>query len=208
MTKWRQGNCFFYNVFDNWANKPPHFIQIENRLQQFHIWSVTFLKTTTLKGCAFLKKMLQQQMWQLKPLEKNSNPEYTAQLGPKIHNGNPSLTSLSLISRSSVRTQFGTRRGQRWGEKGQRSSLIWGGGGRGRKKKKRPPWPHFHLWSWSSVWREFSEELALEQREALCLLTTMFLIQSPISFLGEGWENGLKGMFSLISSDITGLWVI
>lgn len=150
-------------------------------------------------------------MWQLKLLEKNSNPDYMAQLGPKIHNGNPSLTSLSLISQSSVRTQFGTRRGQRWGEKGRgaRKAVWFGEEEEGEeKKKKRPPWPHFHLWSWSSLWREFSEELALEQREALCLLTTMFLIQSPISFLGEGWENGLKGMFSLISSDIIGLWVI
>lgn len=53
------------------------------------------------------------------------------------------------------------------------------------EKKKKPPWPLFHLWSWSSVWREFSEELAVEQRVALCLLTTMFLIQNPISFLGR-----------------------
>lgn len=123
-----------------------------------------------------------EQMWQLKHLEKSLNSDNLAQLGQKFTNTTPLWHHYHSFSRalSALGLGRGEERGEeRRGEEPERQLDL------GRRRKKKPPWPHFHLWSWSSVWREFSEELAVEQREALCLLTTMFLIQNPISFLGR-----------------------
>ena len=107
---------------------------------------------------------------------------------------------------------------RRWEEKGRRESWVETIQIRACHTKrggKKRPWPYFHLWSWSSGWRMRSwgveelrrwgaeEELALEQKEALFLLSN--ILKVPFHPMGG---TGLNGMFSLIRSHTIRLLVI
>lgn len=73
-------------------------------------------------------------------------------------------------------------------------------------RRKKTPWPHFHLCSSSSLWRDSSKELAVEQRVALCFPNyNVPQTKSHLNFFGRVERAAWKAC-SLLSRRLLAIW--